>query len=280
MPYFPWQPLNLKHVYRHPVLEHFYLHGWQMYFYYEARRHPISVLAMKISDTCRFFLGPLLALPLIMVLLINPWGFLRKSVTGKTGFLVAVVGATFIGAALPIYFIPHYVAPITAAIYALILQAMRYLRLWRWRGKRAGLGVVRAIPAFCVLLFVLRAFAPQLHIPTPMEWRHTWESEHFQNFDRAAALEKLTSLPGEQLVIVRYNQFHDVNNEWVYNLSNIDAQKVVWARDMGDPANAELFQYFKQRQIWLAEPDLAPPRMSPYPVATGQPSSAPAQATY
>jgi hypothetical protein len=279
VPYFPWQPINFTHVYHHRVMEWFYLHNWQMYFYYLDREHPFQVLATKASDTYGFYLGPLLALPLVLMLAINPWKFLRKSISGKTGFLVAVCGTTFIGAALPIYFIPHYVAPVTAAIYALVLQAMRYLRLWCWRGKRAGLGLVRAIPALCVLLFVLRAFAPQLHIPTPVEWSHTWASEHFQNLDRAKVAAQLEALPGGQLVIVRYNRYHNVNNEWVYNLSNIDTEKILWARDMGDAGNAELFRYFPQRRVWLAEPDLAPPRLSPYPFPADQRPSASAPRT-
>jgi hypothetical protein len=124
-------------------------------------------------------------------------------------------------------------------------------------------------------LFVLRAFAPQLHIPTPAEWKYTWESEHFQNMDRARALAQLEALPGDQLVLVRYNQFHNVNNEWVYNMSNIDMQKVVWARDMDDAENAELFRYFPTRHVWLAEPDLAPPRLLPYPAPAGQRTPSP-----
>ena len=275
VPYFPWQPLNLAHVYHHPVLEQFYLHGWQMYYYYHARRHPFDVLATKASDIYRFYLGPLLALPLVLMVAIDPRQFFRKSITGKTGLLVAVCGVTLVGAALPIYFSPHYVAPITAAIYALFLQAMRYLRLWHWQGKRAGLALVRAVPVICVLLFLLRAAAPQLHIPTPVEWKYTWESEHFQNMDRARALAQLEALPGGQLVLVRYNQFHNVNNEWVYNMSNIDMQKVVWARDMDDADNAELFRYFPTRHVWLAEPDLAPPRLLPYPAPAGQRTPSP-----
>jgi MFS family permease len=264
VPYFPWQRLNLKHEYHHLVMERFYLHDWQLISYYHARRAPFDLLATKISGIYHFFLGPLLALPLVVMLAINPRQFFRKSITGKTGFLVAVCGATLIGLALPIYFIPHYAAPITAAIYALILQAMRYLRLWSWRGKRAGLALVRAIPAICVLLFLLRAFAPQLHIPTPVEWEHTWCSEHYQNLDRAKALAQLEALPGDQLVIVRYNQFHESGNEWVYNRADIDTARIVWARDMGNSGNAELIRYFPQRRIWLAEPDLAPPRLSPF----------------
>jgi len=264
VPYFPWQPLNLKHLYHHAVLAKFYLHDWQMYFYYHDRLHPFEVLTEKASDTYRFFLGPLLALPLVVMLAINPVQFFRKSIKGKTGFLVAVSGATFIGVALPIYYIPTYAAPITAAIYGLVLQAMRNLRLWRWRGKHTGLGLVRAIPAMCVLLFVLRAFAPQLHIPTPVEWKHTWESEHYQNLDRAQALAQLKSAAGDHLVFVRYNQYHNSGNEWVYNRADIDKAKVVWARDMNDSENAELIRYFPRRRVWLAEPDLAPPRLSPY----------------
>ena len=270
VPYFPWQPLNLKHEYHHLVLERFYLHDWQMYFYYHARRAPFDVLKTKVSDIYRFFLGPVLALPLVVMLAINPWQIFRKSIAGKTGLLVAVCGATFIGVALPIYFNPHFMAPATAAIYALILQAMRHLRLWYWRGKPAGLGLVRAIPAICVLLFLLRAAAPQLHIPTPLEWKHTWASEHFQNLDRARALAQLQALPGGHLVIVRYNQYHNSDNEWVYNRADIDTAKVVWARDMDDSGNAELIRYFPQRRVWLAEPDLAPPRLSPYPVPEDQ----------
>jgi len=115
-------------------------------------------------------------------------------------------------------------------------------------------------------LFLLRAVAPQLHIPTPVEWHHTWESEHFQNLDRARALAQLKEVAGNQLVIVRYNQYHNSDNEWVYNKADIDKAKVVWARDMDESKNAELIRYYPHRRVWLAEPDLAPPRLSPYPV--------------
>jgi hypothetical protein len=266
VPLFPWQPLNLKHEYHYVVLERFYRHDWQLHSYYHARQAPFDVLRAKVAEFCGFFLGPLLALPLVVLMALHPWELLRKGVTGKTGFLVAVCGATFIGVALPIYFSPHYTAPITAAIYALVLQAMRYLRLWVWRGKPPGRTLVGAIPAICVLLFLLRAFAPQLHIPTPVEWVHTWESEHFQNLDRANALAEIKRHPGTHLVIVRYNPYHFVNNEWVYNEADIDHARVVWARDMGDSGNSELIRYFPQRSVWLAQPDLAPPRLSPYPV--------------
>jgi len=83
---------------------------------------------------------------------------------------------------------------------------------------------------------------------------------------RARVLRQLETMGGKHLVLVRYILDHHPGDEWVYNRAEIDAAKVVWARDMGDTKNAELIRYFPQRRVWLAEPDLAPPRLSPYPV--------------
>ncbi len=272
VPYFPWMSLNFNHQYHHLVLKQFFADSWQLYLYHRARTAPFAVLWSKITSLCLFFLGPLLGLPLIVTLASNPREFWRKAGKGKTGFLVLVCVVAFAGLALPIYFIPHYAAPIAAAIYALVLQSMRYLRLWSWRGKRAGLAMVRAIPIICVLLFAVRAFAPQLHIPTPTNRDNDWAGEQSHNLDRAQALRKLEAQPGEHLVIVRYNQYHESDNEWVYNRADIDRAKVVWARDMGDAGNAELIHYFSHRRVWLAEPDLAPPRVAPYPLSADESS--------
>ncbi len=278
VPHFAWQPLNLTHHYNHPVMAKFFKHDWSYFDYLHARQHPLEVLAGKVSDLYRFFLGPVLALPFVVLLAFHPRQFLRKALVGKTGFMVAVCGITCVGLSLPFPFAPHYAAPMTAAIYVLLLQTMRHLRLWSWRGKRVGLGLVRAIPAICVLMLLLRSFAPQLHIPTPVEWHYNWESEHFQNLDRARAAAEIEGLPGKHLVIVRYNRYHDTSNEWVYNRADIDKSKVVWGREMHDAENAELIRYFPDRRVWLAEPDLAPPRLSPYPVATDQRPTTPAPA--
>jgi hypothetical protein len=83
--------------------------------------------------------------------------------------------------------------------------------------------------------------------------------------DRARMLARLEREPGNHLVIVRYSATHDFRLEWVYNRADIDASKVIWARDMGKEQNAELLKYFQGRRIWLVEPDLTPPRLSPYP---------------
>ncbi len=76
--------------------------------------------------------------------------------------------------------------------------------------------------------------------------------------------------PGKQLVIVRYWGNHDPFDEWVYNAADIDGSQVIWARD-GDPAgNPELIRYYKDRTVWLVEPDATPARIQPYPMTGGQ----------
>jgi len=83
--------------------------------------------------------------------------------------------------------------------------------------------------------------------------------------DRARILAQLQQEPGMHLVIVRYSATHQLGLDWVYNRADIDASKVVWARDMGRDQNSELLKYFHGRRIWLAEPDLTPARLSVYP---------------
>ena len=58
--------------------------------------------------------------------------------------------------------LPHYVAPFTAAFYAIGLQAMRHLRLWKPEGKPVGLAMVRFAVTVCVLLAGVRVFAAPL----------------------------------------------------------------------------------------------------------------------
>jgi hypothetical protein len=98
----------------------------------------------------------------------------------------------------------------------------------------------------------------------------TWIGpEHF-GIERAQVEAQLTNLPGGQLAIVRYGANHHPIDEWVYNQSDIDHAKVIWARDMGSAGNLELIRYYRDRSVWLVEPDqndagASPARVSPYP---------------
>src|SRR5216684_5677232 len=75
---------------------------------------------------------------------------------------------------------------------------------------------------------------------------------------RVAIAENLQRTPGKHLIMVRYDKDsnnHNIHDEWVYNGAEIDNAKVLWARELDAEQNAKLLAYFKDRQIWLLEPD-------------------------
>ena len=67
------------------------------------------------------------------------------------------------------------------------------------------------------------------------------------------------------MAIVRYGAKHNPLDEWVFNGADIDGSKVVWAREMDAADNLELLHYYRNRQVWLVEPDAIPARVTPYP---------------
>jgi hypothetical protein len=71
----------------------------------------------------------------------------------------------------------------------------------------------------------------------------------------------LSEKSGKQLVIVRYSPVHVWHQEWVYNQPDLEAAKVIWARDMGDALNSELMGAYPDREFWLFEPDQPTPSL-------------------
>jgi hypothetical protein len=66
------------------------------------------------------------------------------------------------------------------------------------------------------------------------------------------------------LLMVRYSEDHNIHDEWVYNGADIDGSRVVWARELDPEQNAKLFAYYKDRDVWLVEPDIDNTEIEPY----------------
>jgi len=134
---------------------------------------------------------------------------------------------------------------------------MRHLWHWRPFGGMAGPSLVRAIPLLACAMILLRVVAAAIHAPIEPAWPRG-------NLERAGILRQLQQQPGLQLVMVRYGPHHDPTLDWVYNEANIDAARVVWARDMGMDNNRELLNYFRERQVWLISEDGSTPKLESY----------------
>jgi hypothetical protein len=246
-PVFLWQPLKSEPPYNHRSLRDFYT-GWA-WGWYKTQPSFAGWLWMaryKIVLLWFFFIGFLLS-PFLASLY---WMRRRKSVQfalGTCALLIIVLLAET-------YALPHYAAPATSLVFLLVVESLRQARFAKWRGKEVGQSLVRAVlPA--LLVCQIAWFAVE-RIPASSEW---WTV-------RARIMGALEQDKNRHLVIVRYGPKHSPNAEWVYNRADIDAAKVVWAREMGPQVDRELLEYFKDRRVWLLEVEQAEWRLTPYAV--------------
>jgi hypothetical protein len=178
------------------------------------------------------------------------------------------------GLSIEIFMLAHYLAPFTAAFYALGLQAMRHLWVWRPGDKPVGKAIVRMLVSVCVLLCAVRVATGPLHIEIAqypaVGWSDHWFGPQPFGKPRADVVAQLDAMPGKQLVIVRYSATHNPLDEWVYNAADIDASKVVWSREMDTQANQEIIHHYPDRTVLLVEPDSNPIKIEPYSVPSQQ----------
>ena len=256
-PVFLWQQPRPEPVYRHKVMREFYS-KWEMgdFLYARTLTGFLHATAQKLGIVLFFFFGIALYPPLLLI----P----RMLRDRRMRFLLATGALYGFGLSVNAWLFPHYAAPFTCALYALLLQAMRHLRVCRPGHQPVGLALVRIIPVVCLVLAGLRLCAEPLHLSIP-RWPTMWYGTAPLGLPRACVAAELEGYPGPQLAIVRYAPGHAPFDDWVYNAADIDQSKVVWARELGTRNSLELLRYFRDRKAWLVEPDSNPPGVSPYP---------------
>ena len=158
-----------------------------------------------------------------------------------------------IGLLCVVWFQPHYTAPLAVALFVLLVQAMRHLRHVSIHGRPIGIFMTRLLVILAFDWILIQAGHARLDPP------HGWRERHAQTINT------LKSIPGKHLVLVRYAPKHNVHEEWVYNAADIDASRIVWAREIPGRDLQPLLDYFKDRQIWVVQPDILPPKLERYP---------------
>lgn len=243
--YFYWQHPHAEPVYHNDAMRQFY-EKLEFTEFVQARSVGgfFRQTAQKLFFTWAFYVGPLLTIPLLFAL--------RALRDRRLSFLWIVGGLGFVASSAVIFFNIHYMAPITAVILAITLQSMRQLNIWQFEGSACGRFLVRAIVVSCVLVVPFNV--------------NKFRQSSYSNIgtDRDRLMRHMDSLPGQQLILVRYGPDHDATLEWVYNGADIDNSNVIWARDMGASQNEELLRYYQNRHVWLLEADNNPPKLSAY----------------
>ena len=145
----------------------------------------------------------------------------------------------------------HYAAPASGAVLLILLHALRQLRTAR---NSAWLPWFARAIVLSLFLWMLVPISDRLWNPYALEnYTPSDRTDLPKEIDRERLLAQLSRLPGQHLILVHYHVRDVPSKEWVYNRADIDASKVVWARDMGPEANQELLRYYADRRIWYVD---------------------------
>jgi hypothetical protein len=241
-------PMTLAFL-KPPVVAHTNVE-FKRYYEYELTEHErvdgpihfIQYLAFRIQEYWRFFLGPALTVPLLMIRQV--WRGRRILLIGASGGLFAILlegGAS-----------PHYLAPATAVLIAIVVECCRHLRASR-------VYIVKLLPVTMALVLTLRIGAQAAGLPYTQKLNfQTWCCRAPGNSNKSRIAAELASIPGNHLVFVRAKTDEYNLLQWIYNDADIDGSRIVWARDLGPEKNAELVRYFSGRQAWMVDPNVEP----------------------
>ena len=151
-------------------------------------------------------------------------------------------------------FNPHYAAAGTSLLYLLLVQGMERMSGWRCGGKRVGLGLA---------IFFIALFPAGLAEYLSMVAR---DGGYVRPVVRARqqVIQTLDAIPGGHVVLLRYSPTHCVHREWVYNLADIDRQRIIWAHEMGPEWDRAFVEHYRGRQVWVLDPDQSPVRLMRY----------------
>ena len=243
---FLWDHPKPPLEYHNQQFEDFY-NGWEREDYQNTWADIWRVTEEKLTraGSTYFWWGALLLLPGL------PFVFCERKMRVPLFALLLVSAGFFVS----IWSFPHYAAPVTCMIFLLLVQAIRHMRTMRLAGRPIGLGLS------CAALFLLAGeigLRASNHSCDPLEWTCQGDPS------RAVIQEKLSHAPGKHLILVRYEEDHNIHDEWVYNGAEIDSAKVLWARELDAEQNAKLLVYFKDRHVWLVEPDKDNTELIPY----------------
>lgn len=263
VPLFLWQRAGRLPEFRHKAMRDF--GAWEIESFERAATPRATVVKVlgKVVRPWAFFVGPALTPPLLFAPLLWRDRRLRLLLWSGGAILCAVLLETWFGV--------QYAAPATALVFALVLQSMRRLYVWRRRRGAAGRLLALALAAVCLIVFAARV----AYEPLRLAAASSAPADSF-GLRRARVQRRLEAEPGQHLVVVRYADDHEPGDEWVYNRADINAARVVWAREMTAAENRELLGYFRDRRAWLLEADADPPRLVPYPTAVAGEATQPA----
>jgi hypothetical protein len=248
-PIFIWQHLGPVPRYRQPEMRAYYEGGRSKFMELQSLTGLLREAQLRILAFLVFYIGVALVVPLIALPALVRSRRMRLS--------LAICTAMAVGLGLEAWWHQHYAAPGLVVFYAIVVQGMRYLRLWRLRDRPIGMFLTRGSIYTCAGLAAVLIAGHLLQLLRTTPWPI---GEH----ERTPVAKQLQNMPGQHLVLVRTVADEDLHHEWVYNGADIDGTKIVWAHQMAPGEDEELIHYFENRRVWTVRAGIEPPRLAPY----------------
>ncbi|HVN03360.1 MAG TPA: hypothetical protein VMT86_03020 [Bryobacteraceae bacterium] len=217
----------------------------------------VAALFRRLGGRVRFYRW-FFPVPLLLVL---P-AFLPALRQPRFLWLAAALAIVVVGTNFYPYFYPHYIAGATCLFVLLMVTALERASRWRRDAVRLLVLLCGVHFLFWYGLQLLSAWPPALALTNQYE---SWDYVNHRDDPegRVAIDRQLAAAPGKQLVFVRYAPEHRLR-QWVWNAADIDKSRIVRALDLGAGENEKLKRYYPARTVWLLEPDINPPRLTPY----------------
>jgi hypothetical protein len=201
----------------------------------EDQEDPTDIL-QKLKHVGRFYLILPIGIPL---------GFALYNVTNRSIQIAAGISVVVLAVVLleneP--GMPHYLAPTACLLFVLAGKGLQVAAL------RPPLGLVAFKHLNAALLgtslFLTGAF---IAVGAPRHW----------SLQRVEVIKQLEAMQGRHVVIVQYRPEHWFSDGWVYNGADIDASRIIWARDLGPEKRREILSYYHDRVVWLLDADASP----------------------
>lgn len=235
LPLFLWQRENPALTLRDPVFAEFFKVKEEEYRKTKSISGLIGMEGSQFLSAWFFYAGPALSFPILL-------GFLSSARQPRLRIVAFAWFSMAIALALCFYFMPHYAAPATVAVYIFAAEGMRYL----WRHGKDG---ERAFVVAVCLTVVVVSLA-----------RQTGGAAINSTFafpdNRKLVAQQLGSRPGKHLVLVSYDlERHYPGNELVHNGADFNSEKILWARSKGADNDRELCQAYADRTFWSVTTD-------------------------
>jgi hypothetical protein len=262
-----WQkPANPPPAYDHAEMAAFY-QQWEVTWWSAIRQFPIGLALFVVNKAQVLYSALVWPVGLLVVI-----GSVQLFKDPRRRFIPLTFVAFILGQQLVMYqLLPWYLGPAWSVMILLAVYGLRYLALWGrgadqglrflgstghrfGRGRQISQSAAVLIPSALLLWVIIASIASGYGALHPFP--ETYSAA------RQQLLDGFNTVPGKHLVIVRYSESHIPFEEWVENRADIDAAKVVWARNVPVRSDADLLDYFRDRTVWVLEPDGENPKLT------------------